>query len=190
MTEPTDIETRFDAASFMAWYDFQPDGRRYELLNSRVYEMQRECVGHARAKGACYAALAGAVAASGLPCEVFADGMAVRLDDTTIFQPDVSVRCGARLPGETVLILDPVIVVEVLSMISQPVDVFRKFNGYFRCASIVHYVIINSVDGDLVHHRRIADGRIVSAHFDTGILLLDPPGLSLDLAEISERITF
>ena len=181
MTEPTNIETRFDAASFMAWYDFQPDGRRYELLNSRVYAMQRECVGHARVKGAWYAALAGAVAASGLPCEVFADGMAVRVDDATIFEPDVSVRCGARLPGDTVLILDPVIVVEVLSVINQPVDVFRKFNGYFRNPTIAHYLIVNSVDGGLVHHRRTPDGRIESAHHVAGILELDPPGLSLDL---------
>ena len=190
MADTPGIETRMDAASFMAWYDLQPDGPRYELLNGRAYEMQRECVGHARVKGACYAALVRAAAARGLPCEVFADGMAVRLDNTTIFQPDVTVRCGPRLPGETALILDPEIVVEVLSAIIQPVDVFRKFDGYFRNPNITHYVIINSIDGNLVHHRRTAGGHIESTHFDTGLLLLDPLGLSLDLAEMFERVAY
>ena len=184
MADTPGIETRMDAASFMAWYDLQPDGPRYELLNGRAYEMQRECVGHARVKGACYAALVRAAAARGLPCEVFADGMAVRLDNTTIFQPDVTVRCGPRLPGETALILDPAIVVEVLSTTIQPIDVFRKFNGYFRNPGMVHYLIVNSVDGGLVHHRRAPDGRIESAHRASGVLELDPPGLSLDLDEL------
>ena len=38
MADTPGIETRMDAASFMAWYDLQPDGPRYELLNGRTYD--------------------------------------------------------------------------------------------------------------------------------------------------------
>ncbi len=41
--------------------------------------------------------------------------MAVRVDDSNVFEPDASVRCGPRLVGDVTLILDPVIVVEVAS---------------------------------------------------------------------------
>ena len=184
MAKPESTEPRMTAAAFMAWYDLQPKGRRYELLNGRVYEMQSERLGHTRTKTKCQAVLAQSIAKRGLLCESIGDGMAVRVDEATVFEPDVSVRCGAALSSDITLILDPIIVVEVLSPTTQHVDIFRKFNGYFRNPSIAHYIIINSVDGNLVHHRRGSDGRIESSHWASGVLVLDPPGLSLDLAEL------
>ena len=36
----------------------------------------------------------------GLPCEAIVDGMAVRVDEDTLYQPDVILRCGARMAWE------------------------------------------------------------------------------------------
>jgi len=112
------------------------------------------------------------------------DGMAVKIDDETVFQPDVMVRCGSPLPGETTLITDPVIVVEVLFPSTHHVDVVRKFSRYFHNPHVTHYLIVNTIDKLVVHHRRAADGRIVSSSHEDGFVTLDPPGLSLDVAEI------
>ena len=184
MAKPDSTQPHMNAAAFMAWHDTQPKGRRYELFDGHVHEMQSERAAHARMKAACYVALTAAIATSNLPCEAFPDGMAVRLDDETIFEPDALVRCGAPVPGETTLILDPLVVVEVLSPSTQHVDVFRKFNGYFRNPGVVHYLIINAAGGELVHHQRTPDGRIESSHWASGVLVLDPPRLSLDLDKL------
>ena len=52
--------------------------------------------------------------AAGLTCEVFTDGMTVAVDDSD-YEPDALVRCGAPLPGDAVTVLDPLVIVEVLS---------------------------------------------------------------------------
>ena len=54
--------------------------------------------------------------------EPFGDGMAVRIDGSTVYEPDASVRCGPRLPNEDVQFADPVIVVEVISLSSYLVE--------------------------------------------------------------------
>ena len=43
-------EPRMSAEAFMAWYDAQPDGKRYELFHGVVYEMQGERARHNQVK--------------------------------------------------------------------------------------------------------------------------------------------
>ena len=186
MVHPAINDPPTTAEAFMAWYDEQPDGRRYELFNGQIYEMQGEQATHARAKLQITNALAAAISSRNLPCEAFVDSLGIRVDETNVFEPDVFVHCGPPVAGDTVLIVNPVIVVEVLSPASQRVDVVRKFNGYFRNPAVRHYVIVDSVEGSLVHHRRTPDGRIESSHHAAGRLTLDPPGLELDLEALFE----
>ena len=67
-------------------------------------------------------ALRAGIAARGLACEAMTDGVAVRIDDRTVYEPDALVRCGERTPGEAVTITDPMIVVEVVSPSSAALD--------------------------------------------------------------------
>ena len=175
---------RMDADAFMAWYDAQPEGQRFELFNGHVYEMQGERVAHGLVKLRVATSFLRQIDGAKLRCQVFGDGMAARVDADSVFEPDTLVRCGPRVPADTKLILDPMIVVEVLSPTTQHVDVFRKFNGYFRNPHIVHYVIVNSVDRHALHHFRTSDGRVESRMYTSGKIDFDPPGLTLELAEI------
>jgi Uma2 family endonuclease len=172
------------AEEFMAWYDTQPEGRRYELLGGIVYEMQGERVRHNEVKQRVSGSFRSQIADRKLRCQNFADGMAVRVDAETVFEPDAMVRCGSRVPGDATLIQDPLIVVEILSPTTQHVDVFRKFNRYFNNPSLVHYLIINSIDANAVHHRRNEQGRIESSSHAGGVIEFDPPGLALDLDQL------
>ena len=55
-----------------------------------------------------------AVAEAGLgSCEVFGDGMSVRVEDSD-FEPDAVLRCGHLLPGHALAVPDPLVLVEVL----------------------------------------------------------------------------
>jgi Uma2 family endonuclease len=85
--------SRLTADEFLAWAQEQPRGR-FELAGGEVVAMAPERVEHARAKLAATLALRTGLLAGGLPCEAIIDGVAVRIDDLTVYEPDVIVRCG------------------------------------------------------------------------------------------------
>ena len=92
MTAQHPKPSRFTVEQFLAWIAEQPEGR-YELVAGEIVAMAPENTGHARAKLATVNALAATVAAKRLPCEAMIDGVGVRVDDHTLYIPDVFVRC-------------------------------------------------------------------------------------------------
>lgn len=150
---------------------------RHELVDGRLIAMAPERLAHVRAKRDITFALAGAVVRAGIPCEVFPDGVSVQVSDDTVFEPDVSLRCGPLLPGDTVRITDPVVVVEVLSPSTHKYDTGSKLAGYFLLPSLRHYLLVHADTGVVVHHRRGGDGGIVTRIVRGGALRLDPPGI-------------
>lgn len=172
---------RMAAAAFIAWAMTRPEGERCELDAGEVVAMAAETVAHNRAKSLIYRRLAEAVEASGLPCEVFGDGMAVAVDADTVFAPDVLLRCGAPLEPDAVTVTDPVVVVEVLSPPAHGVDVGGKLAGYFQMASVRHYLIVRPGSRVVVHHARDAEGEITTRLVHEGPIRLDPPGIAIDL---------
>ena len=181
---PLTTDTRVSAEEFVAWYDQQPDGKRYELLDGIVHEMMTERFVHAETKFLVTAALRRQIAEKNLPCQGIIDGMAVRVDDYTTFEPVVMIRCGPRLPGNAVLVLDPMIVIEITSPSTQRIDANRKFLRYFNNPSIVHYLILDPAGPTAIHHQRMLGGRIETRGFESGVIHFDPPGIDLDLAEV------
>jgi Uma2 family endonuclease len=180
-------EPRMNAQAFMDWREVQPEGVRYELYDGRVYEMSAEQLIHARVKSRVHRQFERQIADRRLPCEALPDGIAVQVDEDTIFEPDTLVRCGPQLPDDTILVLDPMIVVEVASPSSQRIDALDKFARYFHNASIIHYLIVVPTKRIVIHHTRAADGRIVgTSYVDEGIVRLEPPGIDLSLAELFE----
>ena len=57
-------------------------------------------------------ALVAGIRARRLPCHVLPDGMTVRIDDSTAYEPDAIVYCGPKLPPSALEVTDPMIVVE------------------------------------------------------------------------------
>ncbi len=165
------------AAAFLAWAATRPEAERHELVDGEVVAMSPERAAHGRAKGRIYRRLAEAIDAGHPGCEVFVDGMAVRIDDATIYEPDVVVRCGQKLPDDATWMTDPMIVVEVLS----PSTMGRDGGAYFRLPSVHHYLIVNTESRVIIHHARDPAGqmstRIVPA---TDPVRLDPPGIILN----------
>jgi Uma2 family endonuclease len=121
---------------FIGWAMAQP--KRYELVAGEPVAMAPERVAHAEAKFMVARRLAEAVEAARLPCQTFIDGMVVQIDESTAYEPDALVRCGERLPGDAVKVLDPLIVVEVVSPSSRGRDAGAKFADYFRLPSLRH----------------------------------------------------
>lgn len=179
-------QTEFTADEFIAWSLDQPTGR-YELVDGVVYAMAPERVGHSIAKVDAVFALRAGIKARGLPCEVLPDGVSVRIDDKTIFEPDALVRCGPPAPRDATEATEPVIVVEVISPSSRGVDTGVKLASYFSLASVHHYLVIDIDKRFVIHYRRDEDEIAVRIVYD-GTLALDPPGIELPIRDLFDNL--
>ena len=169
-----------DADAFLLWAEQQPDLPKYELAAGEVVLQANERSAHALLKGQAYRQLVDAVRRAALPCIVYPDGMSARLDANTVYGPDCMVRCGEPLPGDDLAVLDPVIVVEVLSPSTATRDVTLKLEGYLRLPSLRHYLILRTDRPTLVHHAKHADGSVATRIVTREPVALDPPGIVLD----------
>ena len=167
---------------YLAWADEHPG--RYELVEGKVWAMSPERTSHARVKFRVQQALASGIGRAGLPCEMLPDGMTVRVSEGTAYEPDALVYCGPRNPPSAVEVPAPVIVVEVLSPSTQRHDVVGRLTGYFRVPSVAYYLIVDSERSVVVHHAREGDGSIRTTILGGGTLRLDPPGVSLAVADL------
>jgi Uma2 family endonuclease len=175
---------RMTVEEFLAWLEERPDDVRYELAAGEPVAMAPERAAHARRKAEVWLALRDAIKAADLPCEALPDGLTVKIDDHTAYEPDALVHCGEALPDDTVITPAPLIVVEVLSPTTRARDAGAKLADYFRLPSVRHYLLVRTDRPTVIHHRRgdsdVIETRIVTA----GALDLDPPGITLDLAQI------
>jgi len=173
---------RMSVDEFLAWAEGRPG--RWELLHGEIIKMSPETVRHAEIKALVHAALLSAVRRSRLACHVLPDGVLVRIDQTTAYEPDAQVYCGEKLQGTALEVPNPVIVVEVLSPSTQHVDVSQKLAGYFRLPSVAHYLIVDPTQPTVIHHARGTGDTIATRVVTEGSIALDPPGIALSLADI------
>jgi Uma2 family endonuclease len=176
-------QTAFTADEFIVWALEQPAGR-FELDNGAVVAMAPERASHATAKGNAFIALRNAISARSLTCQVFPDGMSVRIDDRNVYEPDALVRCGPPLTGDAIEVNDPVVIVEVVSPSSRGVDRGVKLASYFLLPSVRHYLIVDTDKRVIIHNHRGEEGRIEVRILHDGSLTLDPPGLSVEVQDV------
>ncbi len=159
--------------SYLAWLVEQPRGR-YELVNGQVVATNAQQVRHIEVKYAVHAALQAAL--KGTQYHLLGDGMAVRVDDRTVYEPDALVYGGTALAPDAVIMSAPIVVVEILSPSTKTVDTTKKLEGYFKLASVRHYLIVDPDDRTIVHHARAADGKIWTTIETEGEIELDAIG--------------
>ena len=163
---------------FLVWAEGRPG--RYELDGGTVVAMSPESDDHRRAKAAVHDTIAAAVRRAGLPCEALSDGVTVRVDARSAYTPDVAVYCGSRLP---IMVSEPVIVVEVLSVHTTGHRRCGELVGYFAVRSLQHYIIVDAERCAAIHHARRTD-EIATRILHGGTLRLDPPGLELRIEDL------
>lgn len=167
---------------FLAWAEGQ-DGR-WELYNGVPYPMAPERTRHGEIKFATQTALARGIRDARLPCHMLPDGATVRISERTAHEPDALVYCGAKLPGDAMVVPEPVIVVEVASPSTRRIDASLKLQGYFALPSMRHYLIVDPEGPPILHHLRQDDGTIVTRIVSAGPLHLAPPGIAITVEEI------
>jgi Uma2 family endonuclease len=177
---------RMTADEYASWSQQQATAR-YELIDGQVVQMNAERMGHMRAKSRIANALQNALSGSVFEGETCWDGMAVKIDAHTVHEPDAMLRLGTRLSDDEIFVTDPVVVVDVLSPSTGPIDSGRKLTNYFLLDSVQHYLVVDTVKRLVLHYVRGGDGApIMRPPVSAGAVQLDPPGLSISIAEIFE----
>ena len=78
-----------------------------------------------------------------------------------------------------IVVVDPIIVIEVLSPSTAAIDHGRKLSGYFSLPSLQHYLILDPERRVVIHHRGGRGDAIETRVLSDGLARLDPPGLEL-----------
>ena len=174
---------RLTADEFLTWAQAQASGR-YELVCGELFALAPERADHARAKLSACSTLQAAIKRAGVTCEPFIDGLAVRINDSTVYEPDALVNCGPRVPGNVVIAPNPTIVVEVLSPSTQHIDKTAKLIDYFSLAAVQHYLVIDIEWRAIMHHRKDTANTVATTICRQGQIALDPPGIEIAVADL------
>ena len=177
-------QTQMSVDEYLAWGEANPG--RYELVQGEVFAMAAERARHANTRVAVFDALRAALRTAGIPCRAMPDGMTVRIDAHTAYEPDALVYGGPRIHPDAVEVKNPVVVVEVLSPSTRRTDAGEKRSAYFRVSSIQHYLMVDPDRRTVVHHRRVGND-VETAILQDGALVLDPPGLERPVASLFEE---
>jgi Uma2 family endonuclease len=157
---------------------------RYELVSGHVVKLAAETARHVRLKGKIFRALSAAIERKGLDCEAFQDGISVKISTNTAREPDVSVQCGKSLSDESLVLDRPLILVEVVSPGSATKDESQKLAEYFRLPTVMHYLIVWPNERMCYHHKRLADGKVLTTIVRSGKVEFEPPGMLLSIKDI------
>ena len=178
------LPQRLTVDEFLAWSSRQELGR-FELQDGRVIMQHSQNVAHLKTKGRIYSLLEAAIAQANVPFYVMPDGATVRIGPRTAYEPDALVA-PLPMPDDAALeVSNPVIVVEVLSPGSVKRDLADKVVGYFKVASIQHYLVLGPVEKEIIWHRRGAGAGLATPQvLSAGILRLDPIGIEVAVAGV------
>ena len=126
-------------------------------------------------------------------CDIFISDMRVRpsLGDA-YFYPDVVVVCGEpEFEDDTFdTLLNPIVIVEVLSPSTEAYDRGEKFTRYKHIASLQEYLLVSQDKVSVEHHRRHGTQWMLSHyHALEEVLQLPAIGCELPLHDIYARVT-
>jgi Uma2 family endonuclease len=95
------------------------------------------------------------------PCRVYPSDLKVRVPNSTrFFYPDVSVICGETkfADEEKDVVLNPILIVEVLSESTAAFDRGKKFQSYQQIESLQEYLLVSQDEYLVEHYLRQENG--------------------------------
>jgi Uma2 family endonuclease len=128
------------------------------------------------------------------PCEAFIADMRIKVNPTGLYTyPDVAVVCGEPEFEDRELdtLLNPTVIVEVLSESTEAYDRGEKFAHYRRLESVAEYVLI--AQDRIRIERFVRDGEqwiLTEVSDPAGVLMLEAIACRLELRDIYERVEF
>jgi Uma2 family endonuclease len=130
----------------------------------------------------------------GRPCTTYPSDMRVKISPTGLYTyPDVTVVCGEAQFEDTQqdTLLNPTLIVEVLSESTEAYDRGGTFAHYRKLTSLMEYVLIAQTKPHVEHYVRQPDNRWLLAEADSLHQTLHLPSIDchLVLAEVYDKVS-
>ncbi|MDT7541723.1 MAG: hypothetical protein QOE33_1627 [Acidobacteriota bacterium] len=128
------------------------------------------------------------------PCSVYPSDLKVRVPSgKKFFYPDVSVTCGEIefSDNQKDVVLNPIIVVEVLSESTAAFDRGKKFQSYQQIESLKEYLLVSQDEYVVEHYLRQDDGRWIytKASGLDEVIALPTVNCQLALSDVYNKVT-
>jgi Uma2 family endonuclease len=170
------------------------DEARYEYWDGEIFCMSGAHPNHNRISVNVTSELRAQL--KGRRCEAFGESQRVKVPAAPPYRyPDASVVCGEAIFEEILgleALVNPVLIVEILSPTTESYDRKMKFDWYKSVPSLREYLLIAQDRTEATHYVRRADG-LWAADLTTepdGIVTLPCIDCRLSLVEVYARVTF
>jgi len=185
-------EKRWTVEEYLAFE--RASEERHEFINGQIYLMSGASRKHNLIVFNLALALGNQLRGKG--CETYLNEMRVKIPSTNNYTyPDVTIVCGedAELEDDEFdTLLNPILIVEVLSPSTENYDRGKKFQSYRTLASLREYVLVSQDKQQIEHYIRQDDGQwLLSDTTDIdAIVTLPSINCTLKLADVYENINF
>ncbi|HEX2898923.1 MAG TPA: Uma2 family endonuclease [Bacteroidia bacterium] len=164
---------------------------RSEFVDGEIFAMAGGSPVHDMICSECQRVIGNAILGSG--CETHTSNMKVRNESSSIYYyPDLSVVCGKADFDADGVLLNPVLIVEVLSPSNEAYDRGEKFRRYKQISSMREYVLITQSEAqiDVFYKTEAGFWRHDSYEGVGDIMELRSLGIQVALADIYRRVSF
>jgi Uma2 family endonuclease len=150
-----DLQPIKSGVNFEAFLEFQgAEGARYELVDGLIFEMNGETTRHNRIVGRVYARIL--LRVDGTDCNVFMNGVLVRLPSEIGYAPDVFVSCEEEESDRYQR--RPCLIVEVLSPSTATIDKTEKWENYRKIPELQTYILLSQDEPRAEVYQRTTEG--------------------------------
>lgn len=130
----------------------------------------------------------------GRPCETYVQDLRVRVENTGLYTyPDIAVVCGKPqlADGHNDVLLNPTLIIEVLSPTTEAYDRGDKFAHYRRLDSLREYVLVAQDRARIERYVRRDEAWILTEFSSLDeIVFLESIDCSLTLREVYDKVEF
>lgn len=167
---------------------------KHEFVDGEIYDMAGESLAHSQICVNIGSEMRQAL--KGSTCHALSPNMKVRAETKGLFAyPDLSIVCGVPEFHDLQrdVLLNPKVIIEVLSPSTQRYDQTKKFFRYRKeIPSLTDYVLIYQDVAFVEHHEKTDEGRWVHNAFDGLDDTLRIPSIdcAISMAEIYDRVDF
>ena len=128
------------------------------------------------------------------PCEAYLNDMRVKAATArNYFYPDAAVVCGQPVfeDGHHDTMLNPTVLIEVLSPTTEAYDRGDKFRQYRNIASLQEYLLVSQNKPLIERFVRQGDGWVLTAHEGVdAVVTVEAIDCTLALSEVYHKVTF
>ncbi|MEQ1644331.1 MAG: Uma2 family endonuclease [Pyrinomonadaceae bacterium] len=167
---------------------------RHEYVDGEIYEMAGESLAHSQV--CINIAREISLLLKGSSCQALSPNMKVRAETKGMFAyPDLSIVCGEPTFSDSQrdVLLNPKVIIEVLSPSTQRYDQTKKFFRYRKeIPSLTDYVLIYQDVAFVEHHEKNAEGRWEHNAFDglDDVFRIPSINCEIPMTEIYDRVDF